>query len=294
MSPWILAIRPRTLPASISPIILASALAFTQQQFSWVVFFVATFCALCLQVAVNLANDYFDAKSGVDTEERLGPTRVTQSGLISEKSVFSALIIFTLMAFFSGVYLSFLSGWEIFALGMLSIAGVYAYSGGPWPLASHGLGEVTVLIFFGWVAVGGCYYVHTGELTVLVMSYGTIAGLLSALIMLVNNLRDIETDQRANKCTLAVRFGDKNTRILFKLILIVVVIWHAWLTHNDIYALVIPLALSSWFVAILWRDIAVLHGKELNQLIPKTALLLTVYCFSLSGVLFFLASGIVF
>lgn len=286
MNPWILAIRPRTLPASISPIILGSALAFAQQQFSWVVFCVATFCALCLQVAVNLANDYFDAKSGVDTDERLGPTRVTQSGLISEKKVFAALIIFTLLAFFSGVYLSFLSGWEIFALGMLSIAGVYAYSGGPWPLASHGLGEVTVLVFFGWVAVGGCYYIHTGEITVIVMSYATIAGLLSALIMLVNNLRDIETDQKAGKRTLAVRLNDKNTRILFKLTLIMFILWHIWLTLDDIYALAIPLALSAWFIAILWRDIAVLYGKELNQLIPKTALLLTVYCFSLSGVWF--------
>lgn len=147
MNPWILATRPRTLPAAIGPILVGNALALSLTQFSWLIAATSMLCALLLQIAVNLANDYFDFKSGIDTEERLGPVRVTQSGLLDPSKVRNAMIACLLLALLVGSLLIYHGGWPIAILAAASILGALGYSGGPYPLASHGLGEVAAFIF---------------------------------------------------------------------------------------------------------------------------------------------------
>ena len=171
---WILALRPKTLPASISPILLGSALAYSEASFNVLVFIVALLCAVFLQIAVNLANDLFDAQSGVDGVQRLGPVRVAQSGLISHSKLRIALYSTVSIAALLGLLLCGLSSWWLLLFGLASLLGVFLYSGGPYPLASHGLGEVTVLIFFGWLAVMGSYFVQTNALSVLALGYGSV------------------------------------------------------------------------------------------------------------------------
>ena len=163
--------------------------------------------ALLLQIGVNLANDYFDYVKGVDSPERLGPVRVTQSGLISPVEVRRGMIAVLGLAVLVGLYLVQAAGWPVVVIGLASILGALAYSGGPYPLASHGLGDLFVLIFFGLVAVGGTYYVQTLTFKSSVALLSLPVGFLITAILVVNNLRDIETDRQAGKNTLAVFFG---------------------------------------------------------------------------------------
>jgi 1,4-dihydroxy-2-naphthoate octaprenyltransferase len=279
---WLLAIRPKTLPASVSPILLGSALAFYEGAFDARVLILALSCALLLQIAVNFANDLFDGQAGIDSEARLGPLRVTHNGLISQKILARALALVSLAAIATGVTLAGLSDWSLLGFGILAILAMLAYSGGPWPLASHGLGELTVLFFFGWLAVGGTYYAHTLNFSWTVLGFGTVAGLISAAIMLVNNLRDIPTDAPAGKRTLAVRLGDKRSRQLYQTLLITALVLHLTvsLPMGPWAALAVtaclPLMLS------LLRRIQQRHGAELNLQLAETAVLELVYCVAVS------------
>ncbi len=216
INPWILAIRPRTLPAAIGPLLIGNILALQLEAFSWLIAVTSMFCALLLQVAVNLANDYFDFKSGIDTEERLGPTRVTQSGLIAPNTVRNAMAFCLILALLVGSYLIYHGGIPIAILAALAIFGALGYSGGPYPLASHGLGEVAAFIFFGLIAVVGSYYLQAGTTSTSAWLMGSAIGLFNAAIMLVNNTRDISTDIKAGKNTLAVRIGEAQARILYQ------------------------------------------------------------------------------
>jgi len=282
---WLMAIRPKTLPASISPVLLGSALAFYSGHFSFGIFVLALMCALLLQVAVNFANDLFDAHSGVDTERRMGPVRVTQSGLISSRQLAIALGLVSVLAMASGLVLVYYSSLWLLILGLAALVAVFAYSGGPWPLASHGLGEVTVLAFFGWLAVGGTYYAHTSDINWSVMAYGTVAGLISAAIMLVNNIRDISTDKPAAKHTLAVILGDSSARRLYKALLITALLLHIAITYPlGLYSF-IPLVFAAPLIRKLLRNIILRQGAELNQQLAQTAQLELVYCILMSGVL---------
>ncbi len=173
-------------------------------------------CALLLQIAVNLANDYFDFKSGIDTEERLGPVRVTQSGLLDPSKVRNAMIACLLLALLVGSLLIYHGGWPIAILAAASILGALGYSGGPYPLASHGLGEVAAFIFFGLVAVVGSYYLQAHDTSVAAWILGSAIGLFNAAVMLVNNTRDIPTDAKAGKRTLAVKIGEGQARVLYQ------------------------------------------------------------------------------
>lgn len=209
---WILAARLRTLGAAVAPVLIGTALAFGEGYRAWPAALAALLCALLLQVGTNYANDYFDFRKGADTADRLGPTRVTQAGLIAPEQVRNAfLLVFALVAL-PGAYLVHLGGWPILLLGLLSVISGIIYTGGPFALAYVGLGDLFVLLFFGGVATGATYYTQSGQITPLVLLAALGPGLLSTAILTVNNLRDRLTDARTGKKTLAVRFGPRFAR----------------------------------------------------------------------------------
>lgn len=213
MSPWLLAARPKTLSAAVVPVVMGSALAADEPAaISWWVFACALSGALLIQIATNFINDALDFKKGADTSERLGPIRVTAAGLISEERVMRAAWLCLGLAALCGIPLLVRGGWPMLVIGLASIAAAYAYTGGPYPLAYHGLGELFVVIFFGFVAVGGTFYALSLQLTQSALLAGFAAGSLATVLLVINNLRDIESDRRSNKRTLAVRFGENFAR----------------------------------------------------------------------------------
>ncbi len=212
---WLLAARPRTLPAAVAPVLVGVALALADGVFAPLPALAALLGALLLQVGVNLANDYFDYVKGVDMAGRKGPLRVTHSGLIAPERVRLGMGVIFGLAVLVGLYLVVVGGWPVLAIGLASILAALAYSGGPFPLASHGLGDLFVFIFFGLVAVCGTYYVQAQALTALAVLVAVPVGLLITAILVVNNLRDIDTDRRAGKRTLAVILGERGARVEF-------------------------------------------------------------------------------
>lgn len=218
---WMLAARPRTLPAALAPVIAGTALALRDGAFAPGPAIAAVLVALLLQIGANFANDVFDFRRGADTAERLGPTRVTQSGLIAERQVLAATIAVIILAALAGFYLVLRGGLPILLLGIAAIIATLAYTGGPFPLGYNGLGEVFVLIFFGFVAVAGTYYVQSLQLTATAIAVALPVGALVTNILVVNNLRDLETDRRAGKRTLAVRFGRAGTQREYLVLMVV-------------------------------------------------------------------------
>ena len=204
---WLLAIRPKTLPAAVAPVLLGWALAYGDGIQDFPTVLVCLWTAVALQIGTNLANDYFDYEKGADTHERVGPLRVTQAGLIAPRRVLAGFIFSFICAGFGCWFLFERGGWPIAVLGGLSILSGIFYTAGPRPLGYIGLGEVFVLIFFGPVAVAGTYYVQSFEMNYAIILAGLGPGLLSTAILVVNNYRDIETDAKSGKHTLAVRFG---------------------------------------------------------------------------------------
>ncbi|MDQ3780296.1 MAG: 1,4-dihydroxy-2-naphthoate polyprenyltransferase, partial [Chloroflexota bacterium] len=220
-SAWLLAARPRTLPAAVAPIVVGSAVARAEGGFVLSAAVAALVVSLCLQVAANLANDLFDFQRGADTGARLGPPRATQSGAIAPRQMLLATLVVLLVAVVPGLYLVSRGGWLILLLGLLAMLAAVAYTGGRAPLGYLGLGEITVFIFFGFVGVAGTAYVQTGALTVLALFASVPVGCLVTAILVINNLRDLETDRDANKRTLAVRFGPQVTKMEYLLLVAV-------------------------------------------------------------------------
>jgi 1,4-dihydroxy-2-naphthoate octaprenyltransferase len=213
---WIMAARPRTLPAAIAPVLVGTAAAVQRVDDLRVGGFLAALAgSIFIQIGTNLANDYSDAKRGADTVDRLGPVRVTSSGLVAPRRVLFATWVAFAAAIACGIYLTVLAGPVILAIGLLSILAGVLYTGGPRPYGYEGLGEVFVFLFFGLVAVNGSYYVQVEELAFLPAGLSIAIGFLSAAILVVNNVRDIETDRRAGKRTLAVRIGRERSRRLY-------------------------------------------------------------------------------
>ena len=210
---WVLASRPKTLFAAVAPVLLGSALAFSQSKGNLAAALAALFGAICIQIATNLANDYWDAKKGADTADRLGPVRVTASGLLKPRAVFLGMVFFFLLATAAGVFLTLRAGWPVVAIGVASILFGILYTAGPFSLAYLGLGEVFTFLFFGLVATAGTYFVQTLSYSSDAVLLGVMPGCYSVVLIALNNLRDRATDQRANKKTLAVRFGEKFARI---------------------------------------------------------------------------------
>lgn len=280
MSQWWQLLRPKTLLASIGPILLATALAHQHVTIEVSLFLATLSCAMLLQISVNFANDLFDHLSGVDGTDRLGPKRALQTGHISIAQLKHALTLTTLSAMLIGSYLIYLGGVYFLFLGAVSLLGVFAYSSGPYPLASNALGEVTVFVFFGLVAVLGTFYLHTGFLTPSAILYAAAVGLLSAALMLVNNIRDIATDAKAGKFTLAVKLGDHKARNSYKCLLISSLIIHLAASIGNGYSMLFPALICLILLPALFVQIQQLQGTELNQLLANTAKYGFVYALS--------------
>jgi 1,4-dihydroxy-2-naphthoate octaprenyltransferase len=212
---WILASRPRTLPAAIAPVLVGTALAASENEFHVLPFLAALVGSTFIQIGTNLSNDYSDARRGADTEDRLGPVRVTAGGLMPPRHVLAGTYIAFGIAVAAGLYLAAVAGWELLVVGVASILAGVLYTGGPRPYGYEGLGELFVFVFFGIVAVVGSYYVQTEELRWEAFALAVPVGLLSSAILVVNNVRDIDTDRRAGKRTLAVKLGRERARLLF-------------------------------------------------------------------------------
>src|SRR5215216_2523133 len=212
-----MAARPRTLPAAIAPVLVGTAAAIEQHGDLRRVgaFIAALIGSIFIQIGTNLANDYSDAKRGADSVDRLGPVRVTAAGLVAPRSVLIATWLAFGVAVAAGIYLATVAGWVIIAVGLASIAAGVLYTGGPWPYGYAGLGELFVFLFFGLVAVNGSYYVQLERLDWLPFGLAIAVGFLATAILVVNNVRDIDTDRRAGKATLAVRLGRERARTLF-------------------------------------------------------------------------------
>jgi 1,4-dihydroxy-2-naphthoate octaprenyltransferase len=284
MGAWMLAARPRTLPAAVAPVLVGTAMAIADKHFAWLPAASALTVALLLQIGVNLANDYFDYVKGIDTRDRLGPPRVTQSGLIPAKQVRTGMLVTIILSVIPGLYLASVGGWPVILIGLFSFVAALAYSGGPFPLASHGLGDLFVFIFFGLVAVGGTYYVQALHLTSMVWLMGVIQGLLITAILVVNNLRDIQTDRRSGKRTLAVMIGERGSRIEYLLLLctayaIPVILWLGGRSSVWVILPIFSLPLATSLTHRIWKSAG---GPALNQALANTAKLALVYSLLLS------------
>jgi len=268
---WWLAIRPKTLPAAAAGVTMGGALAWLDGVFRLDAFLVCLLAALLLQIGSNLANDVFDFERGADTAERLGPTRVTQAGLLTPSQVKAGMWLVFALAALLGMYLIALGGWPILLVGVAAILSAIAYTAGPFPLGYYGLGDVFVFLFFGLAAVGGTYYVQAGRLHPLVWWLAGAVGLLVTAILVVNNLRDLENDRKAGKHTLAVRLGEAGTRAEYTLCVLLAYLilpWLAWqrlLPWGGLLAwLSLPLAVKTLRTVLRQR------GRPLNAALAGT------------------------
>jgi 1,4-dihydroxy-2-naphthoate octaprenyltransferase len=284
---WFLAIRPKTLPAAVCPVLVGSALAFQADGFQAVPALLCLVFALLIQIGTNFANDYYDYLKGADTEERQGPKRMTASGRISLKSMRRMTAMVFLAAFLVGLALVPYGGWWLLAVGVLSIALGYGYTAGPFPLAYLGLGEIFVMIFFGWVAVGCTYLVQAGGTNAVVLLAGTAVGALSTNLLVINNHRDVETDIKADKRTLAVRFGRGFSaleyRIWFALSLLCAVIMAALVKS---FWLLLPLAVLPLGLRLCRMIGKPQTGQVYIRMLGQTAAVMVLFCLLLSIGLF--------
>ena len=282
---WLMAARPRTLPAALAPVLVGTALAGFQHAFHPLRFVAALLGAIFIQVGANLSNDYSDARRGADAEDRLGPVRVTAGGLVPPRQVLVATYVSFGLAVLIGIYLIVVAGPLLLVIGAASILAGVLYTGGPRPYGYEGLGEVFVFLFFGVVAVAGSYFVEVRHLDWEAFALSVPVGLLAAAILIVNNVRDIDSDRRAGKRTLAVRLGRERTRAMFAATL----------------ALAFVLALATWilgpltaWVALCWLAIPLAaslvrlvathtDGPSLNGALARSGMLQLVFCVLLSA-----------
>jgi 1,4-dihydroxy-2-naphthoate octaprenyltransferase len=287
---WIDSTRPKTLSAAVAPVLIGTVLAKEDGQFQPMIFLATLTAAVLIQIGTNLSNDYFDFIKGADTDERTGPTRATQAGLVPPPLMKWASVGVFIAAAFLGLYLITQGGWPIMLIGILSILSGILYTAGPYPLGYIGLGDVFVLVFFGPLAVGGTYYLQTHSMSRIAVLAGLIPGLISTAILTVNNLRDYQTDKSTGKKTLVVRFGKRfgvteycACVIIASLIPVVL----CWFTREHFLSLVSLLSLSAVrksFYAILSRNGT---AEMYNQALADTGrfLLLFSILFSVSWLL---------
>ncbi|QRK06132.1 1,4-dihydroxy-2-naphthoate polyprenyltransferase [Archangium violaceum] len=279
---WLMAARPKTLTAALVPVMVGTALAYGLGVGRWLPALAALVGAMLIQIGTNLTNDYYDFKKGADTAERLGPTRVTQSGLIAPGTVLASALLCFGLAVVTGIYLVVEGGWPIVAIGLASVLAGYAYTGGPFPLGYNGLGDVFVFIFFGLVAVPGTFYVQALTVGPAAWWAAIPVGAIGTALLVVNNLRDASTDVKAGKRTLVVRFGTMMGKVEYVLLLVA-----AFATPLAMWGLGLA---SPWvLLALLSVPVAVpplkrvlgAEGAALNPALGGTARLQLVF-----GVLF--------
>ena len=281
-SPWLLAARPKTLTASLSPVLLGTGLAasVSPEPVPLSLAALALASALCIQIGTNLVNDAQDFEKGADTAERLGPTRVTQSGLLRGRHVMLGAGAFFLLAAVLGIPLILAGGIPILVIGILSLVAGYAYTAGPYPLAYLGLGEVFVMLFFGVAAVKGMAYVLTGQG---LWPWAEVAalqvGLQSSALLAVNNCRDIEGDRRVGKRTLAARFGLRFARIeIAALVAVPYLLGLAWVAAGRPWAALLPLATLPIAVRLVRGVWSEPPSRAFNRFLAQTALLQLLFC----------------
>lgn len=275
-SVWIAAARPHTLTAAAAPVMVGLALVERTGHVRTLLGLMTMLAALLIQIGTNLANDYFDFVAGVDTAARLGPLRVSQAGLVPPSTVRNAALGVLTLAALIGFYLVSAGGWPILCLGIASLLAALAYTAGPWPLAYHGMGDAFVFVFFGLAAVNGTVFLQTGAATSFSIAASIPIACLVTAILVVNNLRDVDTDARAGKCTLAVRFGRGFARAEYAALLAIAFLMvpvMAWLGGATLLLPIaaVPLALREI------RAISRLNGADLNPSLVRTAALHLTY-----------------
>ncbi len=274
---WIAAIRPKTLPAGILPVMVGSAAAYHDNGFAYLPALLALVCAILIQILTNFINEIYDFRKGADTAERLGPLRTVASGIISETVMVKASILVASVTFALGLWLVWISGWVILLIGLLSLLMAWAYTGGPYPLAYKGLGEVFVILFFGIAAVMGTYYVQIGDWSFDTLLLALSLGLLSSNLLSINNIRDIKTDIKAQKRTIATRIGRKNAETVLGFQTLLSYIFPIILYFRGFsYPIVLPL-LTLPLALTLLKNVKIRQGKELNVSLQDSAQLLVIF-----------------
>jgi len=273
---WLVGARPRTLPAAIAPVLVATALA--GDSFNLLTALLALVVSLSLQIGVNYANDYSDGIRGTDTD-RIGPSRLTAGGLAKPVQVKSAAFISFSVAAVAGLGLAITTSWWLIAVGAISIAAAWGYTGGKNPYGYMGLGELFVFIFFGLVATVGSFYVQVDEITSQSILAGVIVGSLACAILVINNIRDRPKDEVVGKRTLAVRLGDKRSRIFYSVLVTAPYLLAAGFGTPWVALTIVTLPMTISIVRSLWSGI---QGVDLIALLGKTGKLQMVFCLALS------------
>jgi 1,4-dihydroxy-2-naphthoate octaprenyltransferase len=275
-----MAARPRTLPAAVAPVLVGTSLAIRDGPFHGLAFVAALFGAVLIQIGTNLSNDYSDARRGADADDRIGPVRVTAGGLLPPRQVLIATYLTFGAAVLCGVYLIAVAGWALLAVGAASILAGVLYTGGPRPYGYEGLGEVFVFLFFGIVAVTGSYFVQRRTLPWEAFVLAVPVGLLIAAILVVNNIRDIDTDRRAGKFTLAVRLGRERTRVVFVAMVVAAfaTTWVPWLAGSLSPWLLVTLAAAPLAASVAHVVRTRSDGPSLNRALAASARLALLFC----------------
>ncbi len=281
---WVMAARPKTLPLGVAPVLVGTALAGYLHIFHPLRFVAALLGSIFIQIGANLSNDYSDAHRGADTEDRLGPVRVTAGGLVPPRQVLIATYVTFGLAVLCGAYLIAVAGWQLLLIGVASIVAGVLYTGGPRPYGYEGLGEVFVFLFFGIAAVAGSYFAQVRDFSWESLVLSAPIGLIAAAVLVVNNTRDIDTDRRANKRTLAVRIGRERSRRMYAGMVLIaypvaLIPWvfgplTAWLL---LPFLTLPLAAGVIKIVSTHSD-----GPSLNRALAKTGQLQLCFCVLLS------------
>lgn len=281
---WLLAARPRTLPAAASPVIVGTSIAFFEGAFRPLPALGALAGALLLQIGANFANDVFDYQKGADNANRLGPTRVTLAGMLSPAEVKAGMFIAFALAALIGVYLTLTAGWPVIVIGLAAILAAILYTGGPFPYGYRGLGELFVFLFFGLAAVAGTFYVQAERVSLSAFIGSLPMGLLIVAILVVNNLRDIQTDRTSGKMTLAVRFGAQGARQEYLLVVLTAYLLPLLLVLSKVNSpwlllpfLTLPMAVE--LVQFVYQN----EGKSLNRALGRTGLLVLYYAVAYSA-----------
>jgi 1,4-dihydroxy-2-naphthoate polyprenyltransferase len=282
---WLMAARPRTLPAAVAPVLVGTALAGFVHVFHPLRFVAALLGALFIRVGTNLSNDYSDARRGADAEDRLGPVRVTAGGLVPPRQVLIATYVSFGLAVLFGIYLIAVAGWELLIVGAASILAGVGYTGGPKPYGYEGLGEVFVFLFFGVVAVAGSYFVQVTSLDWEAFALAVPVGLLAAAILVVNNVRDIDSDRRAGKRTLAVKLGRERTRVMYAAVVYLAYVLTpiTWVFGPTTAWVLLPWLTLPLAAAVVRIVRTRTDGPALNGALARSGMLQLAFCVLLSA-----------
>ncbi len=279
MKIWWMAIRPKTLWLSICPVVIATVVAYARGLVNWPLALSCLLMGLAVQITANLANDYFDFKKGADTAQRIGPTRVMQAGLVAPLAMRRAIALAISMAFGAGMYLAMKAGWPMAVVCTTSVVASLCYTAGPYPIAHNGWGEWFVIVFFGVVAVGATYFAQTLTVPTDLLVAGLAPGCISCGVLVINNLRDMEQDARAQRRTLAVRYGATFARAEYLLFMLAagcvplfLVTQYGYPTSTLLASLILVPALPLLRTVLMRRD-----GPSLNKALASTARLLFLY-----------------